>query len=362
MKKKLKMTKNFSLTFLFLFMFLCFRLPLAFCSALTDNDAYNLFWPPPPAEPRIVFVRHISGYQDFGIKKSFFHRVIGWFSGEKTWALQRPADVAIDKNQTLYITDAGAGRVHIYEPQKKRLSKISKVDKTTKLVSPVGVSVSEEGLIFIADSYLKKVFAINKKGESSFVLGEESGIHRPSGVFVRNQKLYVVDTESCQVLVFDTQGKPLFRFGERGKGSGSFNFPTYIYVDKTEKIYVTDTLNFRVQIFDASGKFLKSFGSLGDSSGYFSRPKGIAMDSYGHIYVIDSLFDNIQIFDYDKNFLLGFGGAGSDEGEFWLPIGMAIDKNNYIYVADSYNRRISIYHYLGDKNDGMEQSSDENKK
>jgi len=315
----------------------------------TQDELSGLFWPPPPAEPRIFFVKNISGYEDMGIKKSIFGHIKDLLFGKKRYSFFRPMALAVGREGVLYIADTGSGTLCIYRPKKKLIESIREIDKQISLISPVGIGVSEDGLIFVADSYLGKVFAIDSKGVSHFILGEKEGILRPTGIFVKDEKLYVVDTESCQIFVFDLKGKGLFRFGKKGKGEGEFNSPTSIYVDTNDRILVSDTLNFRVQIFDSKGTFLKSIGSIGDSSGHFSRPKGVAVDSFGHIYVVDGMFDNIQIFDYRKNFLLSFGTAGDGQGEFWLPAGIAIDKDNYIYIADSYNQRISIFRYVGEE-------------
>ena len=170
---------------------------------------------------------------------------------------------------------------------------------------------------------------------------------RPTDLFIRGGKLFVVDAAAANVSIFDLKGQLLTRFGKKGKENGEFNFPTHLYVDSENRVYVTDSLNFRIQVFDATGAFLKKHRQRGDSSGHFSRPKGVAVDSHGHIYVADALFDNIQIFDLDEHFLMNFGVAGHQDGEFWLPTGMAIDEDDYIYVADSYNRRVSVYRYVG---------------
>ena len=304
----------------------------------------NLFWPPPPAEPRIFFVKNISDRKDMGIKESVWGHLRNFFFGGKYDALSRPMAVAVGEDGTMYIADAGIAAIFIYQPKEKNLKRIEQIDKKIDLVSPVGIAVSK-GLIFVADSYLKKVFAITAQGTSRFALGEEQGIGRPTGLYSYEDRLYIVDTQGCQIFVFDSRGRLIFKFGKKGAAEGEFNLPTNIFVDRQKRIYVSDTLNSRVQVFDSTGKFLKAIGSAGDSSGFFSRPKGAAVDSLGHIYITDAMFDNIQIFDDQKNFLLGFGKAGHDEGEFWLPAGITIDQDDNIYVADSYNQRISIFHY-----------------
>ena len=343
------------------FLFVCMRWVVMSCLFLflgghhcgfadgPQDDLSNLFWPAPPAEPRVFFVKNISGYKDMEIKKSVWGRFKDLMVGRKQFSFVRPMDVAVGREGVLYIADGGAAQVYIFDRTRKTFDRIDQIDQKIFLVSPVGIAAADDGTIFIADSHLGKVFAVSKQGKSFFTLGKEEGMIRPTDLFIRGGKLFVVDAAAANVSIFDLKGQLLARFGKKGKENGEFNFPTHLYVDSENRIYVTDSLNFRIQIFDATGAFLKSIGSAGDSSGHFSRPKGIAVDSHGHIYVADALFDNIQIFDLDEHFLMDFGEAGHQDGEFWLPTGVAIDEDDYIYVADSYNRRVSVYRYVGER-------------
>ncbi len=343
---------EFSLVRMRRVMMICLFLSLGgslggFAAGLQD-DLSNLFWPAPPAEPRVFFVKNISGDKDMEIKKSVWGRFKDLMVGRRHFSFVRPMDVAAGAGGVLYIADGGAAQVCIFDRTRKAVDCIDQIGQRVSLVSPVGIAAADDGTIFIADSYLGKVFAVNKQGKLFFALGEDGGVTRPTDLFIRGGRLFVVDAAAANVSIFDLNGQLLTRFGKKGKESGEFNFPTHLYVDGKNRVYVTDSLNFRIQVFDATGVFLKSIGSAGDSSGHFSRPKGVAVDSRGHIYVADALFDNIQIFDFDEHFLMNFGVAGHGDGEFWLPTGMAIDEDDYIYVADSYNRRVSVYRYVGE--------------
>ncbi len=333
--------------FCLFFLGLVVTFPSSGAARAEQEELSNLFWPAPPAQPRIFFVRNISSYKDLGIKRGLLGKLKDLLVGDRPFSFVRPMDIAVGKDATMYVADMGAAKVYIYNPGQKLFDVIARIDDATALVSPVGVAVSSDNRIFIADSFLGKVFAVDSKGKSHFQLGEKEGIFRPTGIFAAGQKLYVTDVAASQVVIFDLEGRRLASFGKKGKSQGEFNFPTHIFVDAQNRIYVTDAMNFRVQVFDENGRFVRSIGSAGDSSGHFSRPKGVAVDSHGHIYVADALFDNVQVFDLEEKFLLGFGEAGTGDGEFWLPTGVTTDEEDNIYVADSYNRRVSVYRYVG---------------
>jgi DNA-binding beta-propeller fold protein YncE len=328
-----------------------------------QSPASNLFWPPPPQTPRIQYIGRISSTTDLGVKKSWFKKVIESIAGEKDveGMMLRPYGVFADADR-IYVTDPGISLLHVFDMKEKRYFEIRKAGEED-IVSPIGVAVDKNGEIYLSDSMLKKVFVFDKEGKYLREIGSSDLFMRPTGIAIDEDRIYVVDTLSHQVLVFAKKdGKLLFRFGKNGAGTGDFNYPTNIFIGRDKLLYVTDSLNFRVQIFDRDGKFLSMFGKLGDGSGDFSKPKGIAVDSDGHIYIADAHFDNVQIFDRDGKLLLGFGNTGRREGEMVLPAGIFIDERDRIYVADSYNNRIQIFQYLKEKDTRVQGVKDSNEK
>src|SRR3989338_1556949 len=284
---------------------------------LNAESESPLFWPSPPFDIRISFVKSIYTAKDFGIKPTLFKKFKRFISGQKDDPMDRPVAVAVDRHGMIYVCDPGGSAVHVFDREGKNYSKISVVGKQP-LFSPVGVAIGKQGSIFISDSKLEKVFCLDHKGRLKYTVGGDQSFHRPTGLVVGGDRLYIVETAAHRVQIYDTAGHFLRSFGQRGKGSGEFNYPTNISLDKDGKIYIVDTLNFRIQVFDQQARFLYSLGGAGDSSGYFSRPKGVAVDSFGHVYATDGLSDNVQIFSQKQEFLLSFGESGHKDGEFWI--------------------------------------------
>lgn len=304
-------------------------------------------WPPPPQTARIKYVRNLSGPHDLGIKKSWFKQTMESIFGaeEVEERMVRPYGVFAGADR-VYVTDAGAGVLHVFDMRGKNYFQISEIKKE-ELVSPIGVAADKNGYIYLSDSVLRRVFVFNREGEYLKDVGSPELFLRPAGLAVDEERVYVVDTHGHRVLIFSREkGDLLFSFGRNGAGKGDFNYPTNIFVGKDGFIYITDSMNFRVQIFGKDGHFISSFGRLGDGSGDFSKPKGIAVDSEGHIYVADAHFDNVQIFDRDGRLLLSFGSTGQGPGEMILPAGLFIDEKDMVYVADSYNGRVQVFQYL----------------
>lgn len=305
----------------------------------------TLVWPPPPDDPRVVYVRSFNNPADLGVKPSAFKRFGNWITGATAGdrSLINPLAVAVDEKGILCATDTGAKTVCCVDIAGKHWLQWDHVGRL-HFQAPVGIA-KRGNTLFVADSALGEVVAFDTNGKVIFEI--KPGVGRPSGVAIMGEHLFVTDVEQHCIVVFDLRGNKLSAFGKRGTGSGEFNFPTHIAADNHGHLLITDSMNSRVQAFDATGKFLADIGSGGDTSGHFGRPKGVAVDSFGHIYIADAVFDNIQVFDFSGRLLLILGETGSGPGQFGLPNGLAIGPDNQIYVADAYNHRVQVFKYVG---------------
>lgn len=311
----------------------------------------EVIWPLPPEEPKIKFVKSITGSRD--VEKQTFWKQVGELivGAQPSARLAKPYAVHMDREGRLLVTDSGWASVLVFDTKNQQFTLIG-LEGPGVLAKPMGVTTDAAGRIYVTDVVQNRAVVYDHSGNFLLAMGEKGRFDQPVGIAVNDalKRVYIADTKKHKVSVFDAdEGKFLFEIGGRGVEDGLFNWPTNIAVDKDGKLFVMDTFNFRVQVFDADGKFQAKFGGVGTALGHFAKPKGIALDSEGHVYVVDAAFSNIQIFDQQGQLLLFFGGFGSRPGQLWLPAGMAIDEDDQIYVADQYNHRINIYQYMGEK-------------
>jgi sugar lactone lactonase YvrE len=299
-------------------------------------------WPRPPAEPRLRWERSVATPADWGIAKSFFGRMLDALSGESDVRFTRPTGVA-ERDGALYVADPGAQALWILDAQRNRFEKIGRIGETT-FVSPVAVALGPGNSVYVADSWRRQIFVVDRGGRLLRTFGNEN-LGRPAGVAfdAAAGQLYVADSMAHRVWVFAPDGALIRSLGGNGSRDGEFNFPTHLALDAQGTLLVTDALNFRVQAFSREGRFLWKLGRAGDGSGDFAAPKGLACDQDGNVYVVDSLFDAVQVFGRDGTLLLTFGERGTQAGQFWLPGGVFIGPRGRIYVADAYNQRIQVF-------------------
>jgi len=317
---------------------------------VSDVPSLSLVWPQPPARARIRFVEAVARPRDLGIRPSVWGRMLQAVRGtDEVWFV-RPGGVAA-RGETIYVADPGAQALWILDREAGRFQRIHAAGEQA-LVSPVAVAVGPDDRVYVADSYLAKVFVYNGRGELQGAIGEQT-LQRPAGLAydAAAEHLYVADSGAHRVWIFNSDGTPAGVIGEHGDEHRQFNFPTHLALDRQGMLHVTNAMGFQIQRFTSDGRLLNAFGRHGDGSGDFSAPKGVGIDSEGHVYVVDALFDTVQIFNPDGQFLLDFGERGVDLGEFWLPGGLYIDERDRIYVADAYNQRIQIFEYLAKGDD-----------
>jgi DNA-binding beta-propeller fold protein YncE len=303
------------------------------------NEPGNLYWPSPPEPPRIHYIQSIYSEDDIGRVYSIKEKLFG---KDYIDSITRPYGVYARRGK-LYVTDLVMKSVVVFDFAEKRLSSIG---AGGAFQNPSSVVSDAAGNLYVSDAGQGKITVFDARGSSRVVLPLVGS--KPVALAINEAlgRLYVVDRNNHEVLVLGLNGKKLFKFGGFGDADGKFNLPLSIVLDRAGTVYVLDGGNFRVQIFDAEGKFISKFGTVGDHQGTFANPKGIAVDSEGHIYVTDAAFSNFQIFDQQGNALLFVGGLGPNPGYFHLPGGITIDENDRIYVADQFNKRVQVFQYL----------------
>ncbi|MGA2355846.1 MAG: 6-bladed beta-propeller [Terriglobales bacterium] len=303
---------------------------------------------------KLTYERSFGSEREVKPKRGFWNRLIDIVAGEPDFKnLVRPYSVATDSRGRIIVTDPGAAGVHIFDFAQQKYKFIERRDKgKDAMLGPQCVAVDAQDNIYVSDSETGKVFVFNSDGKYQRAIGSIKGgegyFKRATGIAVDSaaQRIYVTDTLRDKIFMMDMQGNILQTIGTRGEGNLEFNFPTELRLDGSDLI-VVDTMNFRVQALGRDGTFHYAIGKLGDSTGDVFRPKGIGVDSEGDLYVVDGLWGVVQVFNRQGDLLYYFGKRGTHAGEFQLPTGLFIDHDDRIFIVDSYNRRVQVFHYFG---------------
>jgi len=249
-----------------------------------------------------------------------------------------PQGIAINSLGHVYIADTNNGRVQIFDQNGKFLRKI------TGLV-PVGIAIDSQNRIYISSAGAGvQVYDQNGNFIRSWSGSGETQIRDAKGIAIDSQdRVYVSSAQDNQILVFDNVGNFIRKWGSFGSGIGQFSTSQGITIDSQNKIYIIDTFNNRIQLFSTDGSYLNKWGSLGFGLGELSKPNSMAIGSMGRFFVTDTGNNQIQIFNSEGNFLYKFGSTGDKLVQFNQPRGIAIDSVNRVYIVDQQNYRIQVF-------------------
>jgi DNA-binding beta-propeller fold protein YncE len=243
------------------------------------------------------------------------------------------------------------------------------------LVWPTCIAIDSQQTVYISDEWLNRISMFTKDGEYVGKWEERPGtgdgeLDRPSGMaFDTKDNLYIVDSGNNRIQKFSRDGTFLAKWGTGGSGLGQLNMPWGIDIDTNNNVYVADWRNDRIQKFTPDGKFLKQFGESGTGQGQLNRPTGVAVDKDGVIYVADWLNNRLQVFDPEGNFVTLKTGDSSisrwgnqkldanpkmwderkeapqleRERDFWAPVGITVDEDLNVFVVESPRYRIQVY-------------------
>ncbi len=155
--------------------------------------------------------------------------------------------------------------------------------------------------------------------------------------------MFVADSYSDSVIVFDHYNDYKMSFGTFGRGINNFRNPQSIDVDYYQNIYVADTGNNRVQVFDLNCNYLMEWGGKGAGDGEFNKPAPVRLDKFSNVYVADKGNNRIQVFDANGQFLFKFSGKYTEAEEGFQPLSMVVSGEGFLYVLDSRNNILSQF-------------------
>lgn len=172
-------------------------------------------------------------------------------------------------------------------------------------------------------------------GFARFVLGKEQTnprevIAQPFGLAVWRGKLYVVDHNRGDVLVFDFHRKAVTTLNG---DEHIISSPTNLCIDDEGRKFIVEPVPKKIHLFDAQDSYVKTF-DLPDS-----KPTGVAVIGR-EMFVADGPACRILVIDpATGKTLRTFGAKGVGPGEFAFPSAMARDGEGHLYVADLMNFR-----------------------
>jgi len=213
-----------------------------------------------------------------------------------------PVDLAVDKDDSIYVLDAGNYRIQI--------------------VSDKGRFEDEWGARGEQDGYFDEPVALAINPDSDF--------------------LVVVDRGTYRIHKFELDGSHLLSFGEEGARKGRLKNPVDVTVDTLDYMYVLDRDRHMILKFHRSGAFVEEWGDKGKLEERLQDPVSIAYSDEltGYVYVLDA--GKMALFKYQRDGelkeVINLVPDVLEEG--MKPVKVEVNKENEVFVLDGLHGKL----------------------
>lgn len=353
----------------------CVSLTPIGCQTAPKDKEPLVFFPAPPAEPRIQFLTWASGADQVEPQQAKFETFILGEESKVGRQINKPYGIAVHDG-VAYVCDTKGLALCRLDFKNQTFSAIG-IEGPGRLRKPINVVIDQLGYKFVVDTVRKQVVVYDPKDAytTAFDIPEPS---RPVDLAIYQNEIYVLDNteQNPRIIVLDrSTGDILREFGEPGGEPGQFKIPNSLCIDKEGYLYVSDTHNWRIQKLTREGESVWVKGTPGYTLGQFGRPRGIRVDADGIIYLVDGATEIVQMFDAEAQTLMRFGGPGNRPGSLGLPATLAIDRTSIPYfkkfahkdfeitqlmfVASQYGERLINVYALGSFPEGYKLNESE---
>lgn len=258
--------------------------------------------------------------------------------GDLNFTFISPEGLALADNGIIYVSDSSKTSVYALNASDFVVKRIGRSSISDTLSTPAGILWDGKS-IYISDRSLGEVFYyVDGSGMSKTV--PKTSLSGPVALALDGDVLWVLDKGYNHIIEYNmTRALGVETYLQEGMGIGRLKSPSDMFL-YNNTWYIADTGNNRIEIYSKNFTYLKSIGT-GAGGITLQAPKGVCADG-NKIYVSDSGNDRIVVFDMDGQALDYFGKAGGGQYEFENPTVLRI-KGGILYVLDSSNRRIVSY-------------------
>jgi len=221
------------------------------------------------------------------------------------------------------------------------------------LGQPVDVYIDGSGNLYVIDSSSKAVLIFDNQYQPLSRLDAVSGLSLPKAV-AADQKgyIYVSDAEGG-ILVFNSIGKIVRKIDLEHLTKGKVRSAQDLAIDQSGYLYLATGTEQGALVIDPQGRLKMAITPQEPPREEGMGPTPVAvdrltLDSDGRIYLLSAQIGRIYVYQSPDRFLFQFGQKGGSFGKLSQPVGIAVDRSKgLIYVIDYMRHTLSIYNLEG---------------
>lgn len=210
----------------------------------------------------------------------------GELSGRSIGSLIRPQQVATAPG-ALFVADIGQRRILRIDPIRSTFSPLLSLEER-----PAGLAVDRMQTLYVAFPGSRQVVEVTADGQVAAIIQDPAGRVVPVDVAVGDAgRIFVADGINARVLVFNRFGQVVDSIGEKGDRPNPFRSVDALWSGGSD-LYVLDAIARRVFVIGGEGR--SGVIELGDA---VSLPATIAADRWRRIFVADRASGKVMVYD-----------------------------------------------------------------
>jgi len=238
--------------------------------------------------------------------------------GKEEFQLRHPISVATAPDGRVFVLSKTLKKIVVYNSLFQPMNEIGFDDWPLSMtIHDQKLYVTTRGGIMIGDLEGNLITTYGKRGRAP---GE---FQYPSGITIdQDGNLYVADSQNYRVQALNKDGEPLWQYGKplppgeavmfQGKDR-KFGLPASIALSDNGHLFVVDGLNSEIVVLNTKGEVIETIGDIGHDDGFFYYPAGIAYAGQGKLVLADKFNDRVQVFQ------VPFAAPASARYFAWMP-------------------------------------------
>ncbi len=242
------------------------------------------------------------------------------------------------------------GSVQILDQNGQRLATLPARDKQgERLLEKPEAAVTYGDTIYVVDSDTEQVVMFSHSGELKGTFGGNRGgmqLSNPRGIAIHDGIVYVADTGHSQIQLYGVNGiflsildindnKQNQKASEKSEIPFKLDEPIDIELDALGRIYVLDEDDSLIKIYNQSGRYINSLPKAGE-------PIAISISESG-IFVANIASYTINKYGFDYRLDFTFGSKGKGRAQFMSMSGLAVNGGQKVFVGDSEAGAVHLF-------------------
>jgi len=230
-----------------------------------------------------------------GVNGTVLERIRGPLQG-----FDRPYDMVIGPDGRMYVSEHRGGRISMLDPHGRWMGYIgSRGLGPGNLVGPQNLAIDEDGYLYVNDFGNNRISKFDPDGVFILSFGQRGpdfpGFLVPTGIAARNGRVFVADSATGQIHIFDPNGTYLGVLVENLTRPESLRFTS------DGRLLVADEN--RILLIDTGSAIVRELGTVGNRN---VRISGADIDANGNLLAVNFAANEVSLLTRFDDLASGF--------------------------------------------------------